>query len=141
MTSESDGLLRWVAVPSQIHNVRHGFAVTDLDYSVRLRLAVARVGEMDLADGGTLRSKPWGRRSRPMAVLAEKIPEVIRSCIETYFKQNWITTAAFERLLEQAIRDYDHRAINELNQNGHDAHSSGERDGRILVHLDEAEGV
>ena len=96
---------------------------------------------MDLADGGTLRSKPWGRRSRPMAVLAEKIPEVTRPRIESYFKQNWNTTAALERLLKQAIRDYDHRAIYELNLNDHDAHSSGDRDGRILVHLDETEGV
>ncbi len=73
-------------------------------------------------------------------VSADDILEFSRSRLNAYLTQGWNTVAALKRLLDQTIRDYDHRAIYELIQNAHDAHPPDERAGRIRILLDLLEG-
>ncbi len=47
---------------------------------------------------------------------------------------------SLKNLIEQAIHDYEHRAVVELVQNAHDAQPQGARDGQVLIRLDHDEG-
>ena len=62
----------------------------------------------------------------------------VRSYLES--RDDWNLSRSLKNLIEQAIRDYEHRALLELVQNAHDAQPSGERSGRILIRLDRDEG-
>ncbi|GIF52464.1 uncharacterized protein DUF3883 [Asanoa ferruginea] len=62
----------------------------------------------------------------------------IRSYLDS--KDSWNLSRSLKNLIEQAVRDYEHRALVELVQNAHDAHDPGDRAGRILVRLDYDEG-
>ncbi|MGW0121450.1 sacsin N-terminal ATP-binding-like domain-containing protein [Streptomyces sp. NPDC003327] len=55
-------------------------------------------------------------------------------------KQDWNLSRSLKNLIEQAVRDYEHRALVELLQNAHDAHHADDRDGRVLIRLDHDEG-
>ena len=62
--------------------------------------------------------------------------------VRSYFesRDNWNLSRSLKNLVEQAIHDYEHRALLELVQNAHDAHPRGDRDGRVLIRLDHDEG-
>jgi hypothetical protein len=55
-------------------------------------------------------------------------------------KDRWNLFRSLKNLIEQAIRDYEHRALVELLQNAHDAHDTGDLGGRVLIRLDHDEG-
>jgi len=55
-------------------------------------------------------------------------------------REQWNAIGALKRLLDQAIRDYEHRAIYELLQNAHDAHPQHAIDGKVLIWLAADEG-
>jgi len=76
------------------------------------------------------------------ASLAEEINAKTAARVRSYFesRDDWNLSRSLKNLVEQAIRDYDHRAVLELVQNAHDAQPPGARDGRILVRLDHDEG-
>jgi hypothetical protein len=71
-----------------------------------------------------------------------RIEDTARGRIRSYLssKDDWNPARGLKNLIEQAVRDYEHRAVLELVQNAHDAHDRDERAGRILVRLDPAEG-
>jgi hypothetical protein len=58
--------------------------------------------------------------------------------VQSYFdsREEWNLSRSLKNLIEQAIHDYEHRAVLELVQNAHDAQAKGARDGRILIRLD-----
>lgn len=62
--------------------------------------------------------------------------------IRSYFesRSDWNLSRSLKNLIEQAIHDYEHRAVLELVQNAHDAQPKGSREGRILIRLDHDEG-
>lgn len=83
------------------------------------------------------------KQSEPYpASRAEEITSKTEARVRSYFESrgDWNLSRSLKNLIEQAIRDYDHRALLELVQNAHDAHRPGDRDGRILVRLDRDEG-
>ncbi|MGW3421314.1 sacsin N-terminal ATP-binding-like domain-containing protein [Streptomyces phaeochromogenes] len=55
-------------------------------------------------------------------------------------KGEWNLSRSLKNLIEQAIRDYEHRALVELLQNAHDAHAADDGGGRVLIRLDQDEG-
>ncbi|OEJ22491.1 sacsin N-terminal ATP-binding-like domain-containing protein [Streptomyces subrutilus] len=55
-------------------------------------------------------------------------------------KDRWNLFRSLKNLIEQAVRDYEHRALVELLQNAHDAHAAGGLGGRVLIRLDHDEG-
>lgn len=63
----------------------------------------------------------------------------VRSYVQS--REDWNVHRSLKELVQQAIRDYEHRAVLELVQNAHDAHADGKRDGRILILLDSDEGA
>ncbi|QGN47974.1 hypothetical protein GKC29_14710 [Micromonospora sp. WMMC415] len=71
-----------------------------------------------------------------------RIEDTTRGRIRSYLrsKDDWNPARGLKNLTEQAVRDYEHRAVVELVQNAHDAHDGEERTGRILVRLDPEEG-
>lgn len=74
--------------------------------------------------------------------LVNEITAKTAARVRSYFdsRDDWNLSRSLKNLVEQAIRDYDHRAVLELVQNAHDAQEAGARDGRILVRLDHDEG-
>lgn len=62
--------------------------------------------------------------------------------VRSYFesRDDWNLSRSLKNLIEQAIHDYEHRAVLELVQNAHDAQPKGARDGRILIRLDHDDG-
>lgn len=71
------------------------------------------------------------------AVLA-KSQSRVRSYLDS--REEWNTHRSLKNLIEQAVRDYEHRALVELLQNAHDAQPRESRTGRILIRLDYDEG-
>ncbi|MEV4666129.1 ATP-binding protein [Micromonospora echinofusca] len=71
-----------------------------------------------------------------------RIEDTTRGRIRSYLrsKDDWNPARGLKNLTEQAVRDYEHRAVVELVQNAHDAQDGGEQTGRILVRLDPDEG-
>ncbi|GAA0318212.1 DUF3883 domain-containing protein [Streptomyces polychromogenes] len=55
-------------------------------------------------------------------------------------KDRWNLFGSLKNLIEQAVRDYEHRALVELLQNAHDAHAADGSGGRVLIRLDHDEG-
>lgn len=55
-------------------------------------------------------------------------------------KDRWNLFRSLKNLIEQAVRDYEHRALVELLQNAHDAHAADDFGGRVLIRLDHDEG-
>ncbi|APU38448.1 sacsin N-terminal ATP-binding-like domain-containing protein [Streptomyces sp. TN58] len=55
-------------------------------------------------------------------------------------KDRWNLFRSLKNLIEQAVRDYEHRALVELLQNAHDAHDADDPGGRVLIRLDHDEG-
>ncbi|MFF6835783.1 sacsin N-terminal ATP-binding-like domain-containing protein [Streptomyces sp. NPDC012438] len=55
-------------------------------------------------------------------------------------KDRWNLFRSLKNLIEQAVRDYEHRALVELLQNAHDAHDADDPGGRVLITLDHDEG-
>ena len=74
--------------------------------------------------------------------LSHSIDARTRSRLRSYLqsKEDWNLSRSLKNLIEQAVRDYEHRAVIELVQNAHDAHDADERSGRILVRIDHDEG-
>jgi hypothetical protein len=79
---------------------------------------------------------------RPPAPRSEAIRAKSEARVRSYLesRNDWNLSRSLKNLIEQAIRDYEHRALLELVQNAHDAQPKGERNGRILVRLDRDEG-
>ena len=77
-----------------------------------------------------------------MAPYAKRIQDKTRGRIQSYLqsKDHWNLSRSLKNLIEQTVRDYEHRAVLELLQNAHDAHGPTERCGRVLVRLDHSEG-
>lgn len=73
---------------------------------------------------------------------ATRIREKTRGRIQSYLQSraDWNLSRSLKNLVEQAVRDYEHRALVELLQNAHDAHEAAERAGRVLIRLDHDEG-
>lgn len=92
----------------------------------------ALVGGVDMAE------QYLGGRAALAAEINAKTAARVRSYLES--RDDWNLSRSLKNLVEQAIRDYDHRAVLELVQNAHDAQPPGARDGRILVRLDHDEG-
>ncbi|WP_392900672.1 sacsin N-terminal ATP-binding-like domain-containing protein [Streptomyces sp. LN699] len=55
-------------------------------------------------------------------------------------KDRWNLFRSLKNLIEQAVRDYEHRALVELLQNAHDAHAADDPGGRVVIRLDHDEG-
>jgi len=74
--------------------------------------------------------------------LSDEIWAVTEARVASYLGQRdeWNAIGALKRLLDQTVRDYEHRALYELLQNAHDAHPKKTTSGRVLVHLVEDEG-
>jgi hypothetical protein len=70
--------------------------------------------------------------------LAEQIAEKTRGRVRSYLasKDDWNLARSLKNLIEQAVHDYEHRALVELLQNAHDAHDPKDRKGRVAVLLD-----
>lgn len=64
--------------------------------------------------------------------LVDEINEKTAARVRSYFdsRDDWNLSRSLKNLIEQAIRDYEHRAVLELVQNAHDAQPVGTRDGR-----------
>jgi hypothetical protein len=73
-----------------------------------------------------------------IAQISAKTAARVRSYFES--RDDWNLSRSLKNLIEQAIHDYEHRAVVELIQNAHDAHPPGARHGRVLVRLDHDEG-
>ena len=74
--------------------------------------------------------------------LAEAIRAKTEARVRSYLgsRDDWNLSRSLKNLIEQAIRDYEHRAVLELIQNAHDAQPKGEQGGRIMIRLDRDEG-
>lgn len=74
--------------------------------------------------------------------IREAISAKTASRVRSYFesRDDWNLSRSLKNLIEQAIHDYEHRAVVELVQNAHDAQPQGARDGRVLIRLDHDEG-
>jgi hypothetical protein len=72
---------------------------------------------------------------------AQRIDDKTRGRIRSYLesREDWNLSRSLKNLVEQAVRDYEHRALVELLQNAHDAHDPRDRAGRVLIRLDEDE--
>src|SRR4051812_49430093 len=77
------------------------------------------------------------RSSHHARLINDKTRGRIRSYLES--RDDWNLSRSLKNLIEQAVRDYEHRALVELLQNAHDAHNPAERAGRVLLRLDEDE--
>jgi len=77
-----------------------------------------------------------------MGTLPEAIHAKTQARVRSYLesRDDWNLSRSLKNLIEQAIRDYEHRALLELVQNAHDAQPQGKRDGRILIRIDRDEG-
>ena len=73
---------------------------------------------------------------------AARIRDKTRGRIRSYLqsKDDWNLFRSLKNLVEQTVRDYEHRTLIELLQNAHDAHELFDRAGRVLVRLDHDEG-
>src|SRR5215211_1928664 len=78
----------------------------------------------------------------PLNELSDMVNGKTTARVRSYFesRDDWNLSRSLKNLVEQAIRDYEHRALLELVQNAHDAHPKGDRAGRILIRLDHHEG-
>ncbi len=63
------------------------------------------------------------------AAFADEITAKTAARVRSYFdsRYDWNLLRSLKNLVEQAIRDYEHRAVLELVQNAHDAQSPGAR--------------
>lgn len=83
-----------------------------------------------------------GRYDLKVPDIAAEVLDKTRSRIRSYRggRTDWNLWLSLKNLVEQAVRDYEHRALVELLQNAHDAHEVADRHGRVLVRLDQDEG-
>ncbi len=72
------------------------------------------------------------------ASIWEKTKTRVRMYVDS--RDDWNVLRNLKSLTEQAVRDYEHRAVLELVQNAHDAQPGGTTSGRILIRLNQDEG-
>ncbi|MFJ6443621.1 sacsin N-terminal ATP-binding-like domain-containing protein [Streptomyces sp. NPDC091649] len=120
-----------------------GHPLDHQDVRVR-RTALARPAALSAAATPPCR-RPRSHPSEGDTTMLDRRAEVCAKTLDRIAsyqgsKDRWNLSRSLKNLIEQAVRDYEHRALVELLQNAHDAHAADDSGGRVLIRLDHDEG-